>query len=288
MEIVSHPERTRGRCVRVQAYMNAHVLRDDRAFVCNSLAACLASCRGLLYFPGQLHHIGNHYDLTVEGRETRIVVLGQEYGSPHVGVTLDERRDGIRRSAQAGFSGRNPHMRGTTSILRLLLGRALGDEAEGEVLMQGTSTHLFDGFALVNTLLCSAISEISGSGSAKGRASPTMFENCGRHLREVLQILAPTIVVVQGVGISWWVRRALGLPDYSAQSELVQLFGKQTLLFTFYHPSAGGQAGWWGNSIRSGYLTRTVAPVIRQHFPFAHACSGPVAGELSSGLFHSS
>lgn len=45
-------------------------------------------------------------------------------------------------------------MRGTSSTLRLLLGREPGDDEEGERLLDG---HIFGGFALVNYLLCMAL-----------------------------------------------------------------------------------------------------------------------------------
>ena len=50
-------------------------------------------------------------------------------------------------------------MRGTTLPRRLLLGREPGTDAEGERLLDG---HIFDGFALVNFLLCSALKQERG------------------------------------------------------------------------------------------------------------------------------
>ena len=52
----------------------------------------------------------------------------------------------IDGSAGKGFQGRNPHMRGTTSILRLLLDRCPGTDDEGERLFgedKGTA-HIFE------------------------------------------------------------------------------------------------------------------------------------------------
>ena len=79
-----------------------------------------------------MSHVGKHYDLTVNGQELRIVVVGQEYGSRHRCHTLEERTAMGNRST--GFQGRNAHMKGTTSLLRLMLGRRTGSDPEGELL----------------------------------------------------------------------------------------------------------------------------------------------------------
>ena len=49
-------------------------------------------------------------------------------------------------------------MRGTTSALRALFGNGLGTDRGGEYVepVNGRRFHIFDGFALVNRLLCSA------------------------------------------------------------------------------------------------------------------------------------
>lgn len=63
-----------------------------------------------------------------------------------------------RYYAGGGHPGRNPHMRGTTSALRILFGNGLGADWEGEFVttVNGERFHVFDAFALVNVLLCSA------------------------------------------------------------------------------------------------------------------------------------
>lgn len=109
------PARTEQRRRALQAYMRANVLADG-AFVCRDFPACRASRSAFPFYEGQLSHLGRHYDLIIDGRPTRIVVVGQEYGTPHVGIDLAERRRMIERAAQAGFRGRNPHMRGTTTL----------------------------------------------------------------------------------------------------------------------------------------------------------------------------
>ena len=130
--VQSDPERTRERFRRLREYVRQNLLVDGR-FICKHYHECLASSPNRdAFYEGQMSHVGQHYDLTVGGQELRIVVVGQEYGSRHRCHTLEERRAMGDRSR--GFQGRNPHMKGTTSLLRLMLGRGTGRDREGELL----------------------------------------------------------------------------------------------------------------------------------------------------------
>ena len=161
-----------------------------------------------------MSHIGKHYDLLVDGRELRIVVVGQEYGQNLTGIDLAGRTAMIDGAANGGFRGRNKHMRGTTSILRLLLGRPLGTDHKGERLFAGDqrTAHVFDGFALVNALLCSAVKKPPvGRNAGKGASSRLMRRNCARHFRRTMEILEPTAIVAEGQGVRSWIGDSLGL-----------------------------------------------------------------------------
>lgn len=117
-----------------------------------------------------MSHVDKHYDLLVGGQELRIVAVRQEYGR----IDLEGRTAMIDKSASAGFSGRNPHMHGTPSILGLLLVRRPGSDDEEERLSgeNNATAPIFDGFALVNAILCSAPEKPpEGSGSGKGASS---------------------------------------------------------------------------------------------------------------------
>ena len=219
-----------------------------------------------------MSHVGRHYDLLVNDQELRIVVVGQEYGHPPPRVDLKSRTSMIDGSASKGFRGRNPHMQGTTSLLRLLLGRHAGIDAEGEGLFgdDGTTAHIFDGFALVNALLCSALTDPStGTGAGKGASSPLMRRNCARHFHRTMEILEPTVIVAEGQGVRDWIGGPLGLgakptARYNGPAiiEDGQIAGKRADVLTFNHPSAGGQSAWWGRSPRSKYLKHVVEPTI--------------------------
>lgn len=208
----SRPADTIARIKELDRYMSAYVL-SERGFVCQNFNACRGSHPGE-FFEGQLHHIGDHYDLHVEGRPLRIAVMGQEYGNGPAGVdriarTRDVAIDtgrGKRFRADGRHPARNPHMRGTTNVLRLLLGAGLGSDYEGEFLTLGSKrAHIFEAFALTNFLLCSAIAAgLSDVGSKRGRSTRVMQRNCSVHLRAAMEILEPTVIIVQGRGVRGW------------------------------------------------------------------------------------
>ena len=261
--IRSYPERTRERGRLLGEYVRAHLLSDDGVFICRHFKECRASRSGFPFHPGQMNHVGRHYDLELDGQAMRIVVLGQEYGQAREYVDLAGRSEMIALSAQAGFRGRNPHMKGVTSTLRLLLGRELGDDEAGERLLDG---HIFDGFAQVNYLLCTALTtprSKDAHGGGRGHSSIAMQRNCGRHFLRTMEILEPTVIVVHGLALRRWMTNALPLPQVGSTAEVVEIAGKRADLLTFTHPSAGGHSGWWGTTPRTRYLREAVAPAIR-------------------------
>ena len=160
--VESNPARTARRIRKLEEYVRCDLLYNER-FICKHHQDCRASAPPYFY-EGQMSHVGKHYDLRVGGQELGIVVVGQEYGQELTGVDLEGRTAMIDGSAGKGFQGRNPHMRGTTSILRLLLDRRPGDEGERLFGEDKGTAHIFDGFALVNALLCSAVKKPSEGG----------------------------------------------------------------------------------------------------------------------------
>ena len=260
--IRSYPERTRERLRQLEQYVRAHLLSPQGSFICKSYGECRASRREFPFHPGQMSHVGRHYDLEVDGRPMRIVVLGQEYGQARECVDLEGRSEMLAEWAAAGFRGRNPHMKGVTTTLRLLLGREPGEDEQGERLLDG---HVFDGCAQVNYLLCTALDKprsTDAHGGGRGHSSLAMQRNCAPHFLRTMQILEPTVIVVHGLALRRWLAHALPLPPEGDTSETVQIAGKPVALRTFTHPSAGGHSGWWGTTPRTRYLRETVAPAI--------------------------
>jgi hypothetical protein len=219
------------------------------------------------------HHVGKHYDLQKGSEPIRIVVLGLDYGDGSVGVNIDERTQSIAGQAwKDSFKDRNPHLKGTTSILRLLLGREPGEDTDGERLFLDTDTHIFDAFALVDAVMCSALPyPRQGPHSASSQITDVMRENCSIHLRHTLRILDPTVIVTQGAKA----REALGraykgesaFPWWQMGVQSVQLNDRFVNIVSFNHPSARGESGW--SSTKSRYLHETIIPEVRKHFPVA-------------------
>lgn len=98
-------------------------------------------------------------------------------------------------------------MRGTTSALRIIFGKGLGTAWKDEWVhpVNGRPFHIFDGFALVNRLLCSA----SPPQSSQRRPTGTMLANCRVHLQATLRILEPALVVLQAGFVARSVATAL-------------------------------------------------------------------------------
>jgi hypothetical protein len=270
------PEKTAYRRAQLTAYMKAHVLAPT-GFCCASFDVCRQSVRfGDRFYEGQLSHVGHRYDLFVDGRPVRIVIVGQEYGlaSPSGAqaewrcISLDDRHKMIvegsglscRYYASDGRRARNPHMRGTTSALRVAFGKELGSDWDSEFITarHGGRFHLFDAFALVNVLLCSA----GPPKSSRGRSTPTMRRNCLRHFRATLDVLEPTLVILQGVGVRDWLKPILEERRRLSPHLIDGRIGSSDcIVCEFTHPSAHGQ-NRWGDKLTSPYLSTVVEPTI--------------------------
>jgi uracil-DNA glycosylase len=147
----------------------------------------------------------------------------------------------------------------------------LGEHHDNEFLeIDGARVHIFDCFALVNFLVCSAVPAMSGNaplsqriGGRQGRSTPTMRQNCSRHFQKVLEILEPTLVVAQGHGVRQWIGDAYGLSVWSSRNRIERLTiaGNVAELVTFSHPSALGSLNWGANS-ETQYLRDVVKPTI--------------------------
>lgn len=283
----SEPAITQGRIAALEAYFRAKVLSGDH-FGCAHAEVCKGSHRCGPFYEGQLPHVGHHFDLMLDSRPMRIVVVGQEYGHNPIHVSLEERRRMIvegsgqqrRFSAEGQFRARNPHMRGTTSLLRLVFGLGLGTDHASEFLpLQDGATHIFDAFALVNFLLCSALapgspapsrsfSEKTLRGGKSGRSTTTMQENCFEHFLQTIEILDPTLVVTQGKSVRSWIGRRLDVSPLGGPTvERCCIRGRWVPLVSLSHPSARFPHNWGANEY-TPYLLNTVMPAVqtaRQH-----------------------
>jgi len=262
---------TRRRIAKLSRYVDDNLLRDDK-FICASRTGCRRSLKpGQVFRAGTMSHVGRRFDLRLGDKPLRIVVVGQE--AKDTTVSLDERYDQVRVGsgdqrryyAEPEHKSRNPHMRGTTSALRIIFGTGLGYDYAGEFVQSanGRPFHIFDGFALVNRLLCYA-------GPEKGvqaRPTETMFTNCSRHLDATLDILEPTIVILQGKAVSLSTDKVLDRRrTYS--DHLYEGFHRErrVMVCQFSHPSARGELRW-GDDLHGPYLKvvqRTLTAALRR------------------------
>jgi len=261
-------KKTRQRQQQLKKYFEEKVLSEKGDFVCAYFDECKNSRSGEFY-EGQLHHIGNYYDLIRDGESLRIVVIGMSYGHPPARVTMEERRErildtGLNYEFKAGnvLPARNPHMKGTTLLLRQLFKLSPGTDHESEFLqIDGHKVHMFDAFAMINYLLCSAVEK---SDSASETSTSIMQHNCQEHFRKTLEILEPTIAVVQG-------RKFVDLIKES-MDDVVQLdengvvfratLGKgEFSLLLFSHPSTRGNTNWSRED--STYFQEIIVPAVK-------------------------
>lgn len=265
---------TRQRINRLRKYMEVNVM-GPQGFCCSSEAACRGSIKpGYRFDEGTLPHVGHHYDLNVDGNPLRVVVVGRESGlhdpfgrGRHSSVSLEDRYEIIHgnsglqsRYYADGIHGyRNPHMRGTTSALRVLFGKGLGVDWENEFMATDRERfHVFDAFALVNFLLCATGPE----GTSQGKSSPTMRRRCLRHFEATLRVLEPTILVLQGVRN--WIAPLLGEQEVlDPHLSRIEVAGQSVLMCDFSHPSAHPPLRW-GANLDAPYLVQVVEPTLRR------------------------
>jgi hypothetical protein len=282
VRFATDPTATAARVDRLRDYMAAHVLGPG-GFVCTSLTDCRRSALvardgrekpDRRFSTGQLSHVGDHYDLTEDGRPLRILVIPMETGREDEGVTLEARGLQLATSAATAFRARNPHMRGTTQALRLAVGREVGEDRRGELLdLPGAPApvHLFDCYAMANIRLCSAT--VRGTSTSTGTG--TMSRNCLRHLTATVGILQPTLCIIQGRRVASDLAPLIGRREpITERLERVHLAGVETLLAAFTHPSARSAGHHWGR-LNAPYLRTVVAPTIREARRVLAARQGP-------------
>lgn len=204
-----------------------------------------------LFFSGYRSFVGDYYDLSVGRRPFRILMLPMSYGSnpdwrhrtfkTRHDATIDGGRTScVRRAPHRGDRElRNRHMSGMTYATRLLLGLGLKDlDPCSEIIeirdrQRGlVNPHLYDVFAWVNYLQCSSLAP----NSRKDRSTRVMRRNCSTHVREIIGILEPNLIVAQGT--AGWLE-ANDLSENNGRLETIRIGGNSCLLLNFVHPSGG-------------------------------------------------
>jgi hypothetical protein len=251
------------RKLALTTFFNKRVLKGD-SFICKNYLECKNSHQGIFY-EGQLHHVGDRYEVTFNEKPFRIMVVGQEYGHEPAKVGMDARSEMVLQDTGLlkTFSERNPHMRGVTSALRLLYGLPLGSDRSSELMQTDAERfHLFEAFALVNYLLCSAVDHETGR---RGKATQTMLRNCQDHFKKAVEILDPSIMVIQSKGfwktIANAFERVTQITDNLYRARLGE---EEIIVAVFAHPSTPDNRSNWGRSADTPYLLNTVAPTLKQ------------------------
>ncbi len=272
---------TQARIQRLKQYYEKEIL-GSQGFICQCYSECRESVRSIpKYYTGQLSHIGSKYDLQKDGRELRLIITGISYGhnGDFMNMTMEERGrlvvDDVGVECQfykaANFGCRNPHMRGTTLLLkRILLGEqslrnynyaSWEDEFIGKVGEK--QDHIYNMFGLVNLLLCSAVAD-----NAEDRSSRLMKQNCFRHYIQTLKILEPNLVILQTKGQFEPLLKGAGLEKYwRRQNENLGYFkgaGLKFVVCEFYHPAYRRQ--FWGCK-PTAYFQNTVLPTLDVALP---------------------
>lgn len=256
------PNATAARYAKLAAYTGEAIL-DDTRFRCASETSCRRSLTSGVHFAaGQLSHVGRYYDAFIGDAPFRVLVIAMDTGRSNGGVSLDQRRSELYASAALSFTRRNPHMRGTTLALRAVFQRENWQDASEEFLDDDRrSVHLFDAYAMANLRLCSAT-----LGSTQSKGTTTMSRNCLRHLRATIDILEPTLVIVQGAEVGKSLRALVRDPVVLGTSvEAVGLAAgaAPVVLATFPHPSYPAAKYNWSAATRP-YFAQTVLPALRQ------------------------
>lgn len=202
MKFTHDADDTARRRAALKRYVRGALLTAEGRFICKS---CDAVCRGsaavkdLAFIEGEMPHMGEYFSLVDENDSpTRVVVVGQERGRGKSIVQMEE-RTAVVQSKRDPWE-RNPHLRGTTNALLVMMGLSPGGRDGESILVDGSARHVLDCFVLTNSTLCSALVKHRGTGlpTTSGKPTPEMKKRCVEHLQAMLHIWEPTILLLQG------------------------------------------------------------------------------------------
>jgi hypothetical protein len=176
-------ERTKSRLLTLEEYAR-QVRIEPLKFACASLPLCSASLAGDIQLElencGGLAHIGENYDVVLDGQELRILFVGKDYGCGN--SDLKTRRGIIQTYADP----LNPHYKG---IIKVLM-EVFQDRCEG-----GTWRTLLRRMAQTNATRCTAPRPSKAQASSmQSNITKTMRMNCWSHLKKEIEVLEPTLI----------------------------------------------------------------------------------------------
>ena len=90
-----------------------------------------------------------------------------------------------------------------------------------------------------------------------------MSKNCLRHMATTVEILEPTLIIVQGVKVAPDLGPIVTTREHiNPQLQLVTISGVDAALVSFTHPSAKSLDKHWGRLTSADYLRDTVVPTM--------------------------
>lgn len=219
-----------------------------------------------------LPHIGLRYDCVRNraGNAFRILVMGRE-ALDEKKFSIAARTEQILSTGLKPFSERNPHMKGTTILLKFILKDLCGlkfDQSKEEII---DHCHIFNYFALANWHIHGCF-----DGSNPKYHYVSMTEIAGKNFIELIKILEPSIAILQGSTI--WLNDALnrisvfydglhweheGNDDFTVFR--IRIGNK--LMFNairFYHPTQRNSKSWTMED--DPYFNKTIIPRLHNIF----------------------
>lgn len=257
---ITDPELSARYRIAYSESVRRQVLDDDGRFCCVNGTTCRSSVGAHGFAAGQLSYVGDHYAAVSDGAPLRVLIVSMQVGDDEAPVTLDRRREQMRARIPEPFGGRNQHMAGVTTALRILFGGEPGADRQGELLDTPAGTvHVLDAFAMANSVLCS---RRPGQGR-EGAPSKTMIANCSAYLRATIEALEPTVIHSQGRGAAWSTHQAIELVSDETRPiddhlSRIRVGHVEAIWCSLKHPARN-----WGQLGRS-YLHDVAAPALHR------------------------
>jgi hypothetical protein len=183
-------EKTKVRFSALKNYYKVNGLSPDD-FHCRYFSEC-SSSQGMgtkKQYAGGTACLMPFYDVAYNGKEVRVLIIGEETGymaNTKYGTfdNLDIHRRTILNCTN--WRGKNNHIKGTLITLQRIF------EAETE--------YIYASFALSNLLRCAFQAKENLNKVSNVKDTPIMRRNCLTHLIDEIKILDPTLIIIQG---SW-------------------------------------------------------------------------------------
>ena len=267
--VFTHPHKSALRLRNELSKLYFSSIHDGCKLICKNRDKCTSSINmsNTTYLPAQAHFVGKMYGLSIDESPLRIVIVGQEYGhggeSPDGHVTPLERSNTFDSASDYKFEPTNPHMRGSALALRYLIRGDVGEDHEDCITTSdGMKVSIYDCFALINYLMCSA----TKIGSRRGKSTAEMKRNCSENFKAAIELLKPNVLIMQGRSYYSYVADALDLPKDADDSRIFSFCLPTALEPTHYavlnHPSARPPYGW--SSIKNMYYQKVVQHRLKE------------------------